>query len=127
MAQRPDRRLHRVVREAADAHEGVAQVGLLGRALRLDRERAPRAAAADADEGAGRLDACGRGLHDAVGDGADERLLLAHDVRLDGVAGEAARDEGRLAFRRVREAVGPVYHAFDSELHLGSPVVLGRG
>ena len=45
--------------ELTDACEGAAQVLFFGCELGLMREAAPGAAAADADEGAGRLDAIG--------------------------------------------------------------------
>ena len=104
--------------ELADALEYGAQVLLFGGELCRAREIAPRAAAADAHEGAGRLNAIGAWLQNLGGAGAHERLAVLHDLGLDGVACHGALHKDGLAVVGVRQPVGAVGHRFYSELHI---------
>ena len=115
-------RLHQLIdligAELADALERGAQVLLLGGKLRGAREIAPRAAAANTHEGAGRLDAIGARLQNLGGAGAHKRLAVLHDLGLDGVACHGALDKDGLAVVGVRQPVGAVRHRFYGELHI---------
>ena len=115
-------RLHQLIdligAELADALERGAQVLLLGGKLRGAREIAPRAAAANTHEGAGRLDAIGARLQNLGGAGAHKRLTVLHDLGLDGVTCHGALDKDGLAVVGVRQPVGAVRHRFYGELHI---------
>ena len=83
--------------ELANALERGAQVLLFGGKLSCAREIAPRTTAADAHEGAGRLNAIGAWLQNLGRAGAHKRLAVLHDLGFDGVARHGALHKCGLA------------------------------
>ncbi len=104
--------------ELANALERGTQVLLFGGKLSGAREVAPRTTAADAHEGAGRLNAIGAWLQNLGRAGAHKRLAVLHDLGFDGVARHGALHKCGLAVVGMCQTVGAVRHRFYGELHI---------
>ena len=117
MADRPHHGVDLVGGELPDALEARTEVSLLGCELRAAGEVTPGAAAANVHQRAGRVHAVGGGLEQRGRTSTGEARLLLHHLRLHDVADEASGDEDRAAGFIVGEAVRPVHHGFDGELH----------
>ena len=109
-----------ICREFTDAHEGTAEVFLLGFELCVICQAAPRAPPADAGKGTGRVLAHRGGLDDFFDGGAGERRTVLRDAGFNRIPDEATRHEDRLPLIRVGESVRSVGHGFDAEPHSAS-------
>jgi hypothetical protein len=112
-----DDRLELEAVEAADAGEGVGDLGLLRRGLRLIREILEAAAPASGVMSARRLDARRAGFHDLECSRLGVVSLHLRDLRPHCVAGEAAPDEDDEAVQ-ARDAVPAVGERIDLEVEL---------